>query len=96
MKKICSLEEYISIIKSLYEMEGCAGLRKIYYRGQSNCNYKLVPSLSHTLEGFTEEYENYVAFEKEIIERAKLEYPDNIDSCCKELVRDITKDAYSA
>lgn len=76
MKKICSLEEYISIIKSLYGMEGCAGLRKIYYRGQSNCNYKLIPSLSHTLEGFTEEYENYVAFEKEIIERAKLEYPD--------------------
>lgn len=23
-------------------------------------------------------------------------FPDNIDFCCKELVRDITKDAYSA
>lgn len=76
MRKINSLEEYISIIKRLYRMEGCAGLRKIYYRGQSNCNYKLIPSLSHKLEGFTEDYENYITFEKDIIERTKLEYPD--------------------
>ena len=76
MKQINSIEEYISIIKSLYMMEGCAGLRKIYYRGQSNCNYKLIPSLSHKLEGYTEDFENYIAFEKDIIERAKLEYPD--------------------
>ena len=76
MEKICHLEEYISIIKNLYMMEGCAGLRKIYYRGQSNCNYKLVPSLSHKLDGYTEDFENYIAFEKDIIKRTKLEYPD--------------------
>lgn len=76
MKQINKLEDYVSIIKELYMMEGSAGVRKIYYRGQSNCNYKLVPSLGHKLEGFTEENENYIAFEKDIIKRAKLEYPD--------------------
>lgn len=76
MKIICNLEEYISIIKEIYMMEGCAGLRKIYYRGQSNCNYKLIPSLSHKLDGYTEDFENYILFEEDIIKRAKLEYPD--------------------
>lgn len=76
MKRIKCIEEYISIIKGLYRMEGCGALCKVYYRGQSSCKYKLIPSLSHNLEGYTEDDENYILYEKEIIERAKLEYPD--------------------
>lgn len=76
MVQIDSLEKYISIIKGFYALEGCAGVQKIFYRGQSNCNYKLIPSLTHILEGCTDDYESYIAFEKEIIERTKLKYPD--------------------
>ena len=76
MVQINSLEKYISIIKGFYASEGCAGVQKIFYRGQSNCNYKLIHSLTHILEGCTDDCENYIAFEKEIIERTKLEYPD--------------------
>lgn len=76
MKEIHNLEEFISVIKQYYLMEGCAGIRKIYYRGQSNGKYRLIPSLSHKIEGYTEDYENYISYEKDIIERAKLEYPD--------------------
>lgn len=76
MVQINSLEKYISIIKGFYASEGCAGVQKIFYRGQSNCNYKLIPSLTHILEGYTDDCENYIAFEKQIIERTKLEYPD--------------------
>ena len=76
MAKVEKLEDYISIIKNLYAMEGCGALRKIYYRGQSDSAYKLIPSLSHKLEGYVEDEDNYIAFEKDIIERAKLEYPD--------------------
>lgn len=36
MAKVEKLEDYISIIKNLYAMEGCGALRKIYYRGQSD------------------------------------------------------------
>ena len=76
MVQINSLEKYISIIKGFYASEGCAGVQKIFYRGQSNCNYKLIPSLTHILEGYTDDCENYIAFEKQIIERTKSEYPD--------------------
>ncbi len=76
MPRIKNIEEYISIIKRFYASEGCAGVQKIFYRGQSNCNYKLIPSLTHKLEGYTDDCENYIAFEKKIIERTKLEYPD--------------------
>lgn len=76
MENINCLEDYISIIKNFYASEGCAGLTKIYYRGQSNSHYKLIPSLSHRIEGYTEDYENYIGYENEIIKRSKLEYPD--------------------
>lgn len=76
MKGINSLEIYISSIKKIYATEGCAGINKIYYRGQSNYKYKLIPSLSHKVTGCTEDNETYVPFEKDIIKRAKLEYPD--------------------
>ena len=69
MAKVEKLEDYISIIKNLYAMEGCGALRKIYYRGQSDSAYKLIPSLSHKLEGYVEDEDNYIAFEKDIIER---------------------------
>lgn len=86
-KKIESIEDYISIIKDIYSMEGSPGLTKIYYRGQSNCKYKIIPSLSHCLEKYKDDEcdeideideideRNYISYEKEIIERAKLEYP---------------------
>lgn len=45
-------------------MEGCGALRKIYYRGQSDSAYKLIPSLSHKLEGYVEDEDNYIAFER--------------------------------
>ncbi len=76
MVQINNLEDYIRIVKRFYATEGCAGLRKIFYRGQSNCDYKLIPSLTHKLDGYTDDCENYIAFEREIIERTKLEYPD--------------------
>ena len=76
MEKIDNLEKYISIIRDFYKREGCAGLCKVFYRGQSNCNYKLIPSLSHKVEGCLNDYENYEGFEEKIIKRAKLEYPD--------------------
>lgn len=76
MNKINNLEEYISIIKKLYHREGCGGVYKIYYRGQSNCNYGLMPSLGRKIEGYTDDEENYIPFEDIIIKRAKLEYPD--------------------
>jgi len=77
MTEINSLEEYISVIKDIYAMEGCIGIPKIFYRGQSNYNFKLIPSLSHNLVGFEgDDNANYILYEKEIIERAKLEYPD--------------------
>ena len=47
--------------KNLYAMEGCGALRKIYYRGQSDSAYKLIPSLSHKLEGYVEDEDNYIA-----------------------------------
>ena len=73
MTKISSLEEYISIIKELYRMEGSVGVYKIYYRGQTNSNYNLLPSLSHKIKEIDDEDSNYIAFEQSIIERAKLE-----------------------
>ena len=57
-------------------MEGCAAVSKIYYRGQSDKRYKLIPSLCHKLEGYTDDSENYISFEMDIIKRAKLEYPE--------------------
>ena len=74
-KRIISLEEYITIIRDAYNCEGCGPIEKIFYRGQSNCDYKLVPSLAHKIKGHTSETENYIGFEKKIIERSKLEYP---------------------
>ncbi len=74
-KRIISLEEYITVIRNIYNCEGCGAIEKIFYRGQSNCEYKLIPSLSHKIEGHTSENENYIGFEKKIIERSKLEYP---------------------
>ena len=55
MTKISSLEEYISIIKELYRMEGSVGVYKIYYRGQNNSNYNLLPSLSHKIKEIDDE-----------------------------------------
>lgn len=74
-KKINKLEEYITIIREIYNCEGCGAIDKIFYRGQSNSKYKLIPSLSHKIDGYTSEAENYIGFEKKIIERSKLEYP---------------------
>lgn len=76
MTKISSLEEYISIIKELYSMEDSVEVYKIYYRGQNNSNYNLIPSLSHKIKEIDDEDSNYIAFEQSIIERAKLEYPE--------------------
>ena len=45
------------------------------YRGQADCRYKLIPSLSHRIEGYADDDENYIPFESEIFNRAKLEYP---------------------
>ena len=76
MKRIKNIEEYLKIIKKFYDTEGCGGIDKIYYRGQSDSNYKLIPSLSHRLDGYTEDDENYIAFESKIVNEAKLEYPN--------------------
>lgn len=72
---IHNIEEYITFVRGLYNCEGCGEVRRIFYRGQSSCEYKLMPSLAHKLEGYTDENENYIPFEKQIIERSKLEYP---------------------
>ena len=76
MKRIKNIEKYLKIIKKFYETEGCGGIDKIYYRGQSDSAYKLIPSLSHRLDGYTEDDENYIAFESKIVNEAKLEYPN--------------------
>ena len=76
MKRIKNIEEYLKIIKKFYDTEGCGGIDKIYYRGQSNSNYKLIPSLSHRLDGYTEDDENYIAFESKKDNEAKIEYPN--------------------
>ena len=62
MKRIKNIEEYLKIIKKFYDTEGCGGIDKIYYRGQ--------------LDGYTEDDENYIAFESKIVNEAKLEYPN--------------------
>lgn len=74
-KRITKLEEYIKLIRNIYDCEGCGAIEKIFYRGQSNNEYKLIPSLAHKIAGHTSETENYIVFEKKIIERSKLEYP---------------------
>ena len=75
MIEIKNIEEYISEIKKYYCMEGCIGLRKLFYRGQSSNNYKILPSLGHKISEDCEANQNYMLFEKEIIRRAKTEYP---------------------
>ena len=75
-RKIKSLEDYIPIIRKLYNIEGCGGVEKIYYRGQSNNEFKLIPSLSRRIKGHTVDSENYIGYEKQIINRCKLEYPE--------------------
>ena len=72
---IHNIEEYITIIRDIYNCEGCGEIRRIFYRGQSSCEYKIIPSLAHRIGGCTDENENYIPFEKQIIERSKLEYP---------------------
>ena len=74
--KIDCMEKFISAIKKEYSREGSAAVSKIYYRGQSNCNYKLMPTLSRKIDGYIEDDENYIPFEQDIIRRAKLEFPD--------------------
>ena len=72
---IRSIEEYISAVKHFHSMEGSIGLRKLFYRGQSNDTYEIGPSLGRKLFKDCDDNQNYMLFEKEIITRAKLEYP---------------------
>ncbi len=73
--KIKNIEEYISIIKNVYCMEGSVALEKIFYRGQSNNTYKLLPSLGRKINEEDDDNQNYSLFEEEIVKRARLEYP---------------------
>ncbi len=76
MKRIDCMEKFVSTIKEEYIKEGSAQVTKIFYRGQSNYNYRLIPALGRKIDGCTEDEENYIPFEQEIIRRAKLEYPN--------------------
>ncbi len=80
-EKIKTIEQYISIIKKEYGKEGCSSIRNIYYRGQSQQQYTLKPKLYRKIEGHIDDDENYLIYEKEICNRAKLEYADFFDDC---------------
>lgn len=77
MARIQSIEDYITEIKDYHCMEGCIGMRKLFYRGQSKESFeKILPSLGRKIFEDCSENQNYSLFEQEIIKRAKLEYPD--------------------
>jgi len=70
-----NIEDYVSYIKGFYGMEGSPGLGKCFYRGQSDTNYSLIPSLGRCFNKDLGKEATYEIFENEIIERAKLDYP---------------------
>ena len=72
---INSINEYISVIKNFHDMEGCIGLNKLFYRGQSNETYRIVPYLARKIKEDYDDSQNYVPYERNIIHRAKLEHP---------------------
>ena len=72
--KCKSLVEYIDIIKGSQCYLNSVTIGKLYYRGQANKKYKLIPSWCHVLQEY--ETENYIYFEKEIIESAQMKYPE--------------------
>lgn len=72
--KCKSLVEYIDIIKGSQCYLNSVIIGKLYYRGQANKKYKLIPSLCHVLQGY--DTENYIYYEKEIVEMAQMKYPE--------------------
>ena len=70
-----SLEEYIKTVKNYYGNEGCPGIIKLFYRGHSKEDYGILPSLARCYNKELGEDATYIRHEKEIIERAKNEYP---------------------
>lgn len=73
---ISCLEEYISTVKDYHSMEGSIGMRTLFYRGQSDVNYKLLPSLGRRIRKELGSEGIYELYEEEIIRRVKLEYPE--------------------
>ena len=80
-ERITTIAEYIKLIKKEYSKEGCSSIRNIYYRGQSQKQYKLNPKLYRKIEGHAEEAESYSICEKEICNQVKLEYADFFGDC---------------
>ena len=73
-QKCKMLSEYVKIIRECSSRSTMVNW--IYYRGQSNEKYKLWPSICRTIEGCLEPDENYLIHEKEIIDMARITYPD--------------------
>lgn len=94
--EVSNIEEYIKEIKQYHSMEGCIGLRRLFYRGQSSNKYKILPLVKGIIT-IPSKAKEALLIELEMlgISYEKL-FPDDIDGCCKELVRDITKNAFSA
>lgn len=74
--EVNSIEEYIDSIRNFYNTEGTATVRKIFYRGQSSCDYKLIPAIGRGIWEGASEFENYIPFEQDLIQRIKIEYPE--------------------
>ena len=72
---ISSIEEYIHHIKGYYYMEGCPGIIKFFYRGQSNEKDRILPTLGRCFNDDFGEDATFRPYENIIIQRAKLEYP---------------------
>lgn len=68
------LVEYIDIIKGSQCYLNSVIIGKLYHRGQANKKYKLIPSLCNVLHGY--DTENYIYYEKEIVEMAQIKYPE--------------------
>lgn len=77
--KINSIEQYIAEVRKFSQLEGTCTIDRIFYRGQSNSSYKIVPSLGRPISKDSEPEENYIPFENDILNAAKLEYPDIFD-----------------
>lgn len=76
-KSISSLSEYVSLIEQASTREKSDLFRDphVFFRGQSNKEYQLLPSLGRYVNQDALEPLQFTFFERDLILRAKIEYP---------------------